>query len=167
MALEQELETFESKLPELRATHEGEFALVHGRRSWAPFRASRTPSTQATRSSALPRFLWSGSGQGDGSSSFPGSSRSKSNGPILAATHPPRRCLGRSRAGCPDRERRPSSDSEICGSASSHSLKRTRYRGHRSQPDVCRSLRRRGARAHPHRDIPGPHTIHWRQAQVG
>lgn len=30
MALEQELETFESKLPELRATHEGEFALVHG-----------------------------------------------------------------------------------------------------------------------------------------
>jgi len=31
MALEQELETFDFKLPELRATHEGEFALIHGR----------------------------------------------------------------------------------------------------------------------------------------
>ena len=30
MALERELETFEKKLPELKAEHEGKFALVHG-----------------------------------------------------------------------------------------------------------------------------------------
>ena len=30
MALELELETFEAKLPELRAAHEGKFALVRG-----------------------------------------------------------------------------------------------------------------------------------------
>jgi len=30
MALEKELETFERKLPELKAEHEGKFALVHG-----------------------------------------------------------------------------------------------------------------------------------------
>ncbi|HEY8020140.1 MAG TPA: hypothetical protein VIH93_03510 [Thermoanaerobaculia bacterium] len=32
MALERELETFESKLPELKAEHEGKFALVHQER---------------------------------------------------------------------------------------------------------------------------------------
>ena len=31
MAFEQELETYEAKLPELRAGHEGEFALIHGK----------------------------------------------------------------------------------------------------------------------------------------
>jgi len=30
MALEKELKTFERKLPELKAEHEGKFALVHG-----------------------------------------------------------------------------------------------------------------------------------------